>query len=61
MAALERSKVTKARRRARLFERIMAAIALLNFALVLFDYSYIPFRDFYLRQIPPITLWGDRS
>lgn len=61
MAALERSKVTKARRRARLFERIMAAIALLNFALVLFDYSYIPLRDFYLRQIPPIMLGGDRQ
>jgi len=61
MAALERSKVTKARRRARFFERIMAAIALLNFVLVLFDYSYIPFRDFYLRQIPPIVLWGDRQ
>ena len=48
---------TKARRRNRWFEKIMAAIALTNFALVLFDYSYIPFRDYYLRFFPEFTHW----
>ncbi len=39
----------------------MAAIALLNFALVLFDYSYIPLRDYYLRFVPEFTDWyGER-
>jgi len=39
----------------------MAAIALLNFGLVLFDYSYIPFRDYYLRFSPEFTRWyGER-
>lgn len=41
--------------RLRWFERIMAAIALLNFALVLFDYSYIPLRDYYLQISPAWT------
>lgn len=55
------SKTPKGRRRVRWFERIMAAIALLNFALVLFDYSYIPLRDFYLKQVPNISFLGDRQ
>lgn len=33
----------------------MAAIALLNFVLVLFDYSYIPLRDYYLQISPSWT------
>ncbi len=35
----------------------MAAIALANFGLVLFDLSYIPLRDFYLTQFPGFTRW----
>lgn len=43
------------RHRSRWFEKIMAAIALLNLILVLLDYSYIPFRDDYLKLVPQIT------
>ncbi len=32
----------------RTYERIMVAIASLNFLLVLFDLTYIPLRDFWL-------------
>ncbi len=45
------------RRRALFFDKVMAAIALLNLGLVAFDYSYIPFRNFYLRQFPDFTWW----
>lgn len=37
------------------FERLMATIATINLCLVLFDLSYVPWRDFYLRRIPQIT------
>jgi hypothetical protein len=37
------------------FERLMALTALLNLSLVLFDISYVPWRDFYLRQLPILT------
>ena len=38
------------------FERLMAIAATVNLGLVLFDYSYIPWRDFYLRhQFPAST------
>lgn len=37
------------------FERLMALIAILNLSLVLFDISYVPWRDFYLRQLPLLT------
>ena len=37
------------------FERFMALVALGNFSLVLFDISYVPWRDFYQRQLPIIT------
>ncbi|MEM6425075.1 MAG: hypothetical protein AAF728_07950 [Cyanobacteria bacterium P01_D01_bin.128] len=39
----------------RLFEKLMAAIVLVNFVLVVFDLSYIRFRDFYLRYFPELT------
>ncbi|HEY9643241.1 MAG TPA: hypothetical protein V6C57_22320 [Coleofasciculaceae cyanobacterium] len=39
------------------FERVMALIALLNLILVLFDLSYIPWRDLYLQQFPHFTAW----
>ena len=43
------------------FERVMAAIALINLTLVLFDLSYIPYRDQYLRVFPELTEWyGER-
>ena len=37
------------------FERFMALVALGNLSLVLFDISYVPWRDFYQRQLPVIT------
>ncbi|WP_414549833.1 hypothetical protein [Anabaena sp. CCY 0017] len=37
------------------FERLMALIATVNLGLVLFDLSYVPWRDFYLRNFPQIT------
>ncbi len=39
------------------FERVMAAIALVNLILVLFDLSYIRFRDLYLKTLPQPTIW----
>ncbi|GAB4371931.1 MAG: hypothetical protein Kow00121_13830 [Elainellaceae cyanobacterium] len=35
----------------------MALLALINLGLVLFDLSYIPWRDFYLREFPQFTRW----
>jgi len=37
------------------FERLMAITATVNLSLVLFDLSYVPGRDFYLRRLPQIT------
>ncbi|MBD2346746.1 hypothetical protein [Anabaena subtropica] len=37
------------------FERLMATIATLNLCLVLFDLSYLPWRNFYLLRLPQIT------
>ncbi|MBD6617626.1 hypothetical protein FNW02_17770 [Komarekiella sp. 'clone 1'] len=37
------------------FERLMAITATVNLGLVLFDLSYVPGRDFYLRRLPQIT------
>ncbi|WP_019486931.1 MULTISPECIES: hypothetical protein [Kamptonema] len=39
----------------RWFDSTMALIALVDFSLVLFDFSYISWRDFYFRQFPAIT------
>jgi hypothetical protein len=36
-------------------ERLMAVVAIGNLSLVLFDISYIPWRDFYFRQLPVLT------
>ena len=38
-------------------EKVMAAIALLNFGLVLFDLSYIPLRDVYRVLAPNLAEW----
>ena len=35
----------------------MALIALANLVLVIFDLSYVPFRDLYLRFLPEFTAW----
>ena len=48
MAALQLSPKPTARRASHWFEKIMAAIALLNLLLVIFDLSYVPCRDFYV-------------
>ncbi|MEM6596619.1 MAG: hypothetical protein AAF810_24380 [Cyanobacteria bacterium P01_D01_bin.36] len=55
--ALSRMGPRKQRSRATWFERMMAAIALINLSLVLFDLSYIRFRDLYLRFLPEPTVW----
>jgi hypothetical protein len=39
----------------RWFARLMAIIALVNLCLVSFDLSYIPWRDFYLKESPILT------
>ncbi len=39
------------------FERLMAIATLINLSLVAFDFSYIPWRDFYLRKMPGLTEW----
>jgi len=37
------------------FERLMGITAIVNLCLVLFDLSYVPWRDLYLRKLPQIT------
>nr|WP_233222567.1 hypothetical protein [Chroococcidiopsis sp. CCALA 051] len=37
------------------FERLMAIAATVNFGLVIFDFTYVPWRDFYLNRIPEVT------
>ncbi len=37
------------------FEKLMALLALINFLLVLFDWSYLPLRDEYMRVFPGFT------
>lgn len=37
------------------FERLMAITATVNLGLVLFDLTYVPGRDFYLRKLPQVT------
>jgi len=60
MAALARTSEHSSRRRPRRstwFERIMALLALANLTLVLFDLSYVRFRDIYLKVVPEFTWW----
>ncbi|MDA0267700.1 MAG: hypothetical protein O3A14_12255 [Cyanobacteria bacterium] len=58
MPALSRpSRRRPAKRTALWFERILAFIGLVNLILVLFDTSYIRFRDIYLQFIPEVTVW----
>ncbi|BAY16680.1 hypothetical protein NIES21_25100 [Anabaenopsis circularis NIES-21] len=37
------------------FERLMALLATVNLGLVVFDLTYIQWRDFYLRRLPKVT------
>ncbi|MBD2303664.1 hypothetical protein [Nostoc sp. FACHB-190] len=37
------------------FERLMALVATVNLGLVVFDLTYVQWRDFYLRRLPQIT------
>ncbi|WP_293158209.1 hypothetical protein [Okeania sp. SIO2C9] len=48
-------KIRRKTRKVPIFERIMAFLALVNFILVLFNMTYITFRDFYFEQIPMLT------
>ena len=59
MAALSRSKKRRpiVKTTALWFERIVAIVALINLTLVLFDTSYIRFRDLYLKFLPEFTTW----
>lgn len=41
-------------------ERLIAIIAVVNFCLVLFDLSYVPWRDLYLQQAPSLTQLCDQ-
>lgn len=47
-------------RKNRWFERLIAIIAVVNLVLVLFDLSYVPWRNFYVQQIPTLTQLYDR-
>ncbi|MEA5517132.1 hypothetical protein [Nodularia sp. UHCC 0506] len=49
------TKIKSSKRQNLIFERLMALIATVNLGLVLFDLSYVPWRDFYLRNFPQIT------
>lgn len=49
------SKFKSPKRRNLWFERLMAITATINLLLVLFDLSYIPWRDFYFRRFPQLT------
>ena len=51
--------IRKKYRKIPIFERIMALLALVNFILVLFNMTYINFRDFYFQHIPAITTTYD--
>lgn len=57
MAALSRSPKRRPvlKTTALWFERLFALVALCNLVLVLFDLSYIRFRDFYLQYLPGLT------
>ncbi|HEY9762853.1 MAG TPA: hypothetical protein V6D07_10015 [Trichocoleus sp.] len=58
MAVLALPKKHPPRRRKGLwFERFMALLALTNLVLVLFDLSYVRFRDVYLKLSPELTVW----
>ena len=55
MSLQQLSIIKPSSRRHRWFERLMAVIVLVNFCLVLFDLTYVPWRDFYFQTTPRLT------
>ncbi|MFO5491078.1 MAG: hypothetical protein ACLBM1_13745 [Cuspidothrix sp.] len=53
------NKLKKSPQKNLLWERLMAITAAANLVLVLFDLSYVPWRDFYFRRLPQLTLLYD--
>ena len=53
----DQSRTNKPHRKGLWFERLMAIAASINLLLVLADLSYIPWRNFYLQQVPQFTTW----
>ncbi|MEB3340077.1 hypothetical protein [Okeania sp.] len=47
--------IRRKNRKVPILEKIMALLALVNFTLVLFNISYITFRDFYFDYVPSLT------
>ena len=61
LSRIKERRVVKRRSPATFFERVMALIILLNLILVLFDLSYIRFRDTYFQMFPEQTVfYGER-
>ena len=54
MSPQKLAKTTQSRRNL-WFERVMALLAVVNLGLVLFDLTYVPLRDFYLREFRSLT------
>ncbi len=54
------AQINSDKRRNLWFERLMAIIAIVNLCICLFDLSYIPWRDLYLRKVPQITRVYDK-
>jgi hypothetical protein len=54
------AQINSDKRRNLWFERLMAIIATVNLCICLFDLSYIPWRDLYLRKVPQITKVYDK-
>ncbi|OWY64678.1 hypothetical protein B7486_45990 [cyanobacterium TDX16] len=56
MSSLQKTQIAfRPVRRFLWLERLIALVVLLNFFLVLFDLSYIPWRDFYFEKVPQIV------
>ncbi|MGL4619823.1 hypothetical protein [Chroococcidiopsis sp.] len=56
MSSLQKTQIAfRPVRRFLWLERLIALVILLNFFLVLFDLSYIPWRDFYFEKVPQIV------
>ena len=47
----------KKKKQASWLDRILALLAVVNLTLVAFDWTYVPWRDFYLRYLPEFTWW----
>lgn len=60
MARVRPIAISPARRKNLWFERAMAIAALTNLGLVLFDATYLPWRDFWFRNVPTLVQHYDR-